>query len=492
MSKVKIDYHTHHSHFINGEKYQPNNGSEVYHIINPTNLEKLNTVVLDDIKSVDIAVESSKLAFIKWSKLAMHKRVQLLINWYTWIKNHQDEFIELITLENGKPKSDATGEFIRGLEVLQYAISLQPLTSGKHAKVNHNISIHSVKEPLGVCVGICPFNFPFMIPMWTIPIAIALGNTIIIKPSEKVPSCLTLLAEGAILSGIYPGVINLVQGGVKVVNKLIEHKDTKAITFVGSTNIGHKIHNLASINRKKVQCNMGAKNHAVITSNSDLNTAVNGIVGAAFGGAGQRCMAISVVIIIGDNSQFIKKLKQKIDKINIIEEMGPLINQNAIDNINIHIDHSLKQNSEIILDKRLDVPSSGFYMGPVVLKTNVNTNIYNNELFGPVLSIINTTSLENAIQIINENPYGNGTCLFSDSLQEISMFQDLVEVGQIGINLPIPVPPPYFSWSSSKDSFAGNNYIYGPQSIDFYTKTKTIMTRGNKTFKEDTLIMPTN
>lgn len=212
------------------------------------------------------------------------------------------------------------------------------------------------------------------------------------------------------------------------------------------------------------------KNHAVVTLNSDIETSVHGILGAAFGGAGQRCMALSVVIVVGENNLFINKLIEKVNQIDIVNEMGPLINQTTLNNINEKINQSLNQNSQLLLDRRNDVPEKGYYMGPVVLKTNINTEVYKNELFGPVLSIINTSSLESAIDIINMNQYGNGTCLFSDSLQEVSMFQDLVEVGQIGINLPIPVPPPYYSWSSSKESFIGNNYIYGPQSIDFYTK----------------------
>ena len=332
-----------------------------------------------------------------------------------------------------------------------------------------------------------------MIPMWMIPISIALGNTIIIKPSEKVPSCVSLLAEGAIESGIYPGVLNVVQGGVKVVNKLIDHKNTKAISFVGSTFIGKQIHLASQKMVKKFNAIWVQKNHAVVTLNSDIETSINGILGAAFGGAGQRCMALSVVIVVGENNLFINKLIEKVNQIDIVNEMGPLINQTSINNINEKINQSLNQNTQILLDRRLDVPEKGYYMGPVVLKTNINSEIYKNELFGPVLSIIHTSSLESAIDIINMNQYGNGTCLFSDSLQEVSMFQDLVEVGQIGINLPIPVPPPYYSWSSSKESFIGNNYIYGPQSIDFYTKTKTVMTRGNiKKLRDDSLVMPTN
>ena len=444
---------------------------------------------------MNMAVENSVNSYHKWSELAMHKRIQHLIDWYQWIKNNEDSFIKLINLENGKPITDAKAEFTRGLEVLQYAISLQPLSSGNHSQINKDINVYSSKESLGVCLGICPFNFPFMIPMWMIPISIALGNTFIVKPSEKVPSTVLLLAEGAIKSGIPAGVINVVQGGISVVNKLIEHKSVKAVSFVGSTKIGHIIHELASKHKKKVQANMGAKNHCVITSNSDIEMAVNNIVGAAFGGAGQRCMALSVVVTVGDDDVFIEKLSNKVNKINPVNDMGPLITQDSIDYINKNIDESLNQNSEIILDNRNKIPNDGFYMGPILIKTNINSSIYKKELFGPVLSIINVSTLELAIELINNNPYGNGTCLFSDSLNEINLFQKKIQVGQIGINLPIPVPPPYYSWSSSKDSFIGNNYIYGPQSLDFYTKTKTVMIRDSKkknVSDKENLNMPTH
>ena len=423
----------------------------------------------------------------------MHKRIQHLISWYNWIKSNQENFVKLINLENGKPYNDAKAEFTRGLEVLQYAISLQPLSSGNHSRINKDISIYSVKESLGVCLGICPFNFPFMIPMWMIPISIALGNTFIIKPSEKVPSTVLLLAEGAIKSGIPPGVINVVQGGTMIVNKLIESEVIKAVSFVGSTKIGHIIHQLASKNRKKIQCNMGAKNHCVITNNTNIDSAVENIVGAAFGGAGQRCMALSVVVIVGENNTFLEKLINRVKEIDPVKDMGPLITQESINFINDKIKESIKQDSEILLDNREKVPKKGFYLGPILIKTNINSSIYKNELFGPVLSIINVSSFDKAVNLINYNQYGNGTCLFSDSLHEIDYFQKNIEVGQVGINLPIPVPPPYYSWSSSKESFVGNNYIYGPQSIDFYTKTKTIMIRDNKTIQDkNSLVMPTN
>lgn len=490
MSKIKINYHV--NHFINGQEIKPS-GSEVYQIINPSNQEKLDQVILDDVNNLDKAIENSARVYNSWNKIAMHKRIQLLINWYNWINDKKEDFIKLINLENGKTINDATAEFTRGLEVLQYAISLQPLSSGNHSQVNKDISIYTVKESLGICVGICPFNFPFMIPMWMIPISIALGNTFVIKPSEKVPSTVLLLAEGAIKSGIPKGVINVVQGGIKVVNRLIEHPHVKTISFVGSTKIGLSIHQLATKYRKKVQCNMGAKNHCVITKSANLDSTINNIVGAAFGGAGQRCMALSVAIVVGDNIEFIDKLVEKVKTINIVDEMGPLITDQSRIFINQKIEESIKQESEILLDRRNDVPKNGFYLGPVLIKTNINSNVYKNELFGPVLSIIQVNTLAEAVDLINSNQYGNGTCLFSDSLQEINLFQNNIEVGQIGINLPIPVPPPYYSWSSSKDSFIGNNYVYGPQSIDFYTKTKTVMIRDDKTKEnKNTLIMPTN
>ena len=462
-------------HFINGQSINPIENS-IKSIINPSTGEHIKIVPLDDLQSLSNALSNSEQTFNTWKSVPIHKKTKYLINWYKWIEEHKSDFLKLITEENGKTLKDAEGEFERGLEVIQYAISLPPLNLGNTGKVNNNINITSFKEPIGVVVAICPFNFPFMIPLWFIPIAITLGNVIIVKPSEQVPGSVSLLAEGAIKSGIPNGVINVIQGGPEIVNKLIESPITKAISFVGSTKIGKLIYSKACQNMKKIQCNMGAKNHVVITKSANVDTAVKSIIGAAFGGAGQRCMALSVCIIVGDNQNFINKLIQDTKMIKVKEEMGALISQNTITNINQAIDDSIKKGSKILLDKRKDVPKKGNFLGPVIIETNTQSPVYNDELFGPVLAILKVKNLEEAIKLINQNEYGNGTCLYSDSLDESLIFQKNVNIGQIGINLPIPVPPPYFSWSSAKESFIGNNYIYGPQSIDFYTKTKTIMT----------------
>jgi malonate-semialdehyde dehydrogenase (acetylating) / methylmalonate-semialdehyde dehydrogenase len=492
--RYKIIYNNqmYQSNFINGlETIPKNNNDDLYNIIDPTNGQLIKKVVLDDIESMNLAIKNSVSTYKSWNKMAMHKRIQLLIKWYSWIEQNKEKFIKVISQENGKPESDAKGEFQRGLEVLQYAISLQPLSLGKTGQVNSSITVSSVKESLGVVTAICPFNFPFMIPMWSIPIAIVLGNVIIVKPSEKVPGSMALLAKGAVESGIPDGVINVIQGGQKIVTGLIENKDIKAISFVGSTFIGKKIYDLATKNYKKVQCNMGAKNHVVITQTADVDSAVNGIVGAAFGGCGQRCMALSVAIIVGKNDNFYNKLIEKTKQVNIEKDMGPLNTREAKERINKYLNESVGNGSEIILDRSDEIKNDGFYMGPVIVKTDIDSSIYQNELFGPVLSVIYCETIEEAIQLINKNEYGNGTAIYSNLLDEITMFENEIEVGQIGINIPIPVPPPYFSWSSSKNSFIGNNYVYGPQSIDFYTKTKTIMKR-SEIKKQDSLSMPTN
>ncbi|VVU94607.1 Aldehyde dehydrogenase family [seawater metagenome] len=478
-------------HFINGEKKEPQNTKIITKVKNPTTGQELKSVALEDLTIVNTCIENSLSSFKEWSKFPMHKKTQLLIKWYTWIETNKEKFIKIISEENGKPYNDAKGEYQRGIEVIQYALSLQSVANGQSSHINDNLSINSFKEPIGIVLAICPFNFPFMIPLWFIPISLVLGNVIIVKPSEKVPGCVSLLAEGASKVGIPNGVFNVVQGGHKIVEKLIEDENIKAVSFVGSTFIGKKIYDLATKYRKRIQCNMGAKNHVVITKSADIDTTVNGIVSSAFGGCGQRCMALSVCILIGDNPEFISKLKEKTSKINIIEEMGPLISEESIKRINTAIDSSVGNGSSILLDRRLEVPEEGSYLGPVIILTSPASEVYKQELFGPVLALINVDNLEQAINIINKNEYGNGTCIYTNSLDESIKFQDNVDVGQIGINVPIPVPPPYFSWSSSKESFLGNNYIYGPQSIDFYTKTKTIMTRGVNVSKSE-LAMPTN
>jgi malonate-semialdehyde dehydrogenase (acetylating) / methylmalonate-semialdehyde dehydrogenase len=491
---MSLNYKEVERNFINGELIPPKSGTELYHHLNPRTQQIMKKVVMDDSVSLKYTLKSSEDALHSWKLLAMHKKIQLLMNWYQWIIDRKDYFIHLISSENGKTEKDASAEFTRGLEVLQYAISLQPSHLGKHGSVNSSINIRSIREPLGICVGICPFNFPFMIPMWMIPISIVLGNVFILKPSEKVSGTALYLCQGAISSGVPKGVLNCVNGGPSIVNSLISYPQTKAISFVGSTKIGYIIHDLATKYRKKVQCNMGAKNHAVVTTKCNIQSAVKNIVGAAFGGCGQRCMALSVVIIVGKNQNFMDTLIDAVKEINPEKDMGALITKQSIKNINSNIESSLSHGAELLLDRRSEVPSIGNFMGPVLVRTSPNTDVYKKELFGPVLSILHCDDLQSAINLINSNPYGNGTAIFSDSLSEITQFTNNIEVGQIGINLPIPVAPPYFSWSSSKDSFIGNNYIYGPQSIDFYTKTKTIMTRGQTTdpFKNHIMSMPTN
>lgn len=491
---MTINYDEFEKNFINGKLISPISGKKIYCHVNPRTQQIIKKVIMDDLISVESVIKSSNNVLHSWKLLAMHKKIQILIKWHQWILDQKDYFIHLISTENGKTEKDASAEFTRGLEVLQYAISLQPSYLGKNGSVNSSINIRSIREPIGICVGICPFNFPFMIPMWMIPISIVLGNVFILKPSEKVSRTALYLCQGAIKSGIPEGVLNCINGGVSIVNELISDPKTKAISFVGSTKIGYLIHDLATKYRKKVQCNMGAKNHAVVTKNSNIDFTIKNIIGAAFGGCGQRCMALSVVIIVGENRKFVERLIESIKKIDPESEMGALISKQAIDNINLNLMNSLSQGAQLLIDRRKDVPNIGNYMGPVLVKTSSNTDVYNKELFGPVLCLLQCDNLDSAIKLINNNPYGNGTAIFSDSLSEITKFTDSVEVGQIGVNLPIPVAPPYFSWSSSKDSFIGNNYIYGPQSIDFYTKTKTIMTRGKTTesSKKHIMSMPTN
>jgi len=491
---MSLNYSEFERNFINGELIPPKSGTELYHHLDPRTQQLMKKVIMDDTSSLEYTVKSSKNALKSWKLLAMHKKIQLLMKWYQWIIERKDFFIQLISSENGKTEKDASGEFTRGLEVLQYAISLQPSHLGKNGSVNNSINIRSIKEPLGICVGICPFNFPFMIPMWMIPISIVLGNVFILKPSEKVSGTALYLCQGAISSGIPKGVLNCINGGPSIVNSLISHTHTKAISFVGSTKIGYIIHDLATKSRKKVQCNMGAKNHAVVMPSCDIDFTVKNILGAAFGGCGQRCMALSTILIVGDNDKFLSRLIKSVKEIDPEKDMGVLITKQSIININSAIESSIIEGAEIILDRRKEIPAIGNYMGPVLVETSTNTDVYKKELFGPVLCILHCDNLQSAIDLINNNPYGNGTAIFSDSLSEITQFTDNIEVGQIGVNLPIPVATPYFSWSSSKDSFIGNNYIYGPQSIDFYTKTKTIMTRGETihSSSSNVMSMPTN
>mgnify|MGYP001085845045 CR=1 FL=1 len=434
------------------------------------------------------AIKVAHEAFPAWSKTSPLRRARVLFNFKALMEQHRDELAELIVSEHGKVWSDAQGELTRGLEVVEFACGIPHLIKGEYsANVGTGVDSYSLMQPVGVVAGITPFNFPAMIPLWMFPMAIVCGNTFVLKPSEQDPLSTMMLVELAIQAGIPAGVLNVVHGGKEVVDRLCTHKDIKAISFVGSTAVGTHVYNLAGQHGKRVQSMMGAKNHVVVMPDANKEQTLNALVGAAFGAAGQRCMALSVAVMVGDSKQWIQELveKAKTLKVNAGHEpntdIGPVISKRAKARVLDLINSGVEQGAELLLDGR-DVQVQGYESGNFVGATifsgvNTDMRIYKEEIFGPVLSIICVDTLDEAIALINANPFGNGVGLFTQSGAIARTFQNLIDIGQVGINIPIPVPVPFFSFTGSRGSKLGDLGPYGKQAVQFYTQTKTITSR---------------
>jgi malonate-semialdehyde dehydrogenase (acetylating) / methylmalonate-semialdehyde dehydrogenase len=393
-----------------------------------------------------------------------------------------------LTAEQGKTLPDAEGDIFRGLEVVEYAASIGTLGLGEIAEnVAGGVDTYFIRQPLGVCAGITPFNFPAMIPLWMFPMAIVCGNTFVLKPSEQDPMTPMLLAELAIEAGIPAGVLNVVHGGKEAVDALCTHEAIKAVSFVGSCAVGEHVYKLSSTHGKRAQCMMGAKNHAVILPDANKEQSLNALVGAGFGAAGQRCMATSVAVLVGDANKWIPDIveKAKTLKVNAGTEkgadLGPVISQQAKKRIEGFIEQGVKEGAKLELDGRNPkIPNyeKGNFIAPTIFSGVKPTHeIYTNEIFGPVLVLVSVDTLDEAIDLINKNPYGNGTGIFTQSGAAARKFQNEIDVGQVGINVPIPVPVPYFSFTGSRGSKLGDLGPYGKQAVQFYTQVKTVTAR---------------
>lgn len=481
------------NHYIDNKESIPVNYNQTAKVIDSTTGCEIIKVPLDDLESVDNAINSSEKAFVKWSSMAIHKRIALLTKWWVWINDNKERLSLIISKENGKTKNDAMSELERGLEVVQFSLSAPTLLKGDNSVVNSSIMITTTRYPVGITVGIAPFNFPIMIPLWMIPISLVCGNVFILKASEIVPTVALELAKGACEIGIPPGVFNVINGGSLVVNKLISSQKTKTISFVGSTRVGKIIKVKCDEYGKRYQLNMGAKNHAIVMQDCDVDRTMDAIISAAFGGAGQRCMALSVMIYVGnDMDSLLALLCKKVKNLSITDDVGALVSKASLDRLHNILDEN---HSSIVLDGRDvkldDMHSNGFYLGPTIVtvdSNNLDTPLYCEELFGPILCCMQVDTLDKAINIINNNPYGNGVALFTESLTNIKHFTSTTQIGQTGINMPIPVPPPYYSWTSTKDSYAGHAHIYGPETFNFYTQKRTVMSQIKGNFS---MVMPT-
>ncbi|OTG56804.1 methylmalonate-semialdehyde dehydrogenase (CoA acylating) [Acinetobacter sp. ANC 3903] len=457
-------------------------------IVNPATQEVLGQVPFATTEEVNAAIAAAQNALASWRQTPIQARMRIMLKLQDLIRNNLKSIAQVLTAEQGKTLADAEGDIQRGLEVVEHACSIGTLQMGEYVEgVARGVDTYTLQQPLGVCAGITPFNFPAMIPLWMFPMAIVCGNTFVLKPSEQDPLSTMMLVELAIQAGVPAGVLNVVHGGKEVVDLLCTHRDIKAISFVGSTAVGTHVYNLAGQHGKRVQSMMGAKNHVVVMPDANKEQTLNALVGAAFGAAGQRCMALSVAVMVGETKHWVDELvnKTKTLKVNAGHEpntdVGPVISTRAKARVIDLINSGIEQGAELLLDGRdVQVPGyeKGNFVGPTIFnQITTDMRIYQEEVFGPVLAIIHVDTLEQAIALINANPFGNGVGLFTQNGNTARTFQHQIDIGQVGINIPIPVPVPFFSFTGSRGSKLGDLGPYGKQAVQFYTQTKTITSR---------------
>lgn len=476
------------NHFIDGKPAEGVSGRFGV-VTNPATGERTAQVAFADMSEVDAAVESAAKAFASWGTTSLAKRTQVLFNYRELLNAHRDEIASLITAEHGKVHSDALGEVARGLEIVELACGIPQLLKGETStQVSTRVDVESIRQPLGVVAGITPFNFPAMVPLWMFPLAIACGNTFVLKPSEKDPSATLRLVELASEAGLPDGVLNLVNGDKTAVDRLLTHPDVAAVSFVGSTPIAKHVHDTAGAAGKRVQALGGAKNHMLVLPDANLDQAADAAVSAAYGSAGERCMAVSVVVAvdpIGD--ELVGKIAERARNLTIgpgadpTSEMGPLITREHRDRVASYVPRAREQGADVVVDGTdlvVDGHEDGFFVGVSLLdKVTPDMDAYRDEIFGPVLSVVRVSSYEEGLALINSSRWGNGTAIFTRDGGAARRFQLEVQAGMVGINVPIPVPVGYHSFGGWKDSLFGDHHIYGTDGIHFYTRGKVTTTR---------------
>jgi malonate-semialdehyde dehydrogenase (acetylating)/methylmalonate-semialdehyde dehydrogenase len=469
-------------------------------VVNPATQAVLARVPFATADEVNAAVAAAAQAFKTWRKTPIGARARIFLKYQQLIREHMGELAALLSAEQGKTLPDAEGDVFRGLEVVEHAAAIGNLQLGELANnVAGGVDTYTLLQPIGVCAGITPFNFPAMIPLWMFPMAIATGNTFVLKPSEQDPMVTMRLVELALEAGVPKGVLNVVHGGEDVVNAICDHTDIKAVSFVGSTRVGTHVYHRASQTGKRVQCMMGAKNHAVVLPDANKEQTLNALAGAAFGAAGQRCMAASTAVLVGEAQSWIPELVAKAKTLKVGAgnaagtDVGPLISCAARERVEAFIASGVAQGATLDLDGRKPKVTGfeeGNFVGPTIFSgVRPGMRIYDEEIFGPVLVILAADSLDDAIELVNANPNGNGTAVFTQSGAAARRFQEDIDVGQVGINVPIPVPVPLFSFTGSRASKLGDLGPYGKQVVMFYTQTKTVTQRW---FDDDTLHVGVN
>jgi len=453
----------------------------------PATGEQQAEVLLAEPADVDRAVSAAKDALADWSGASLARRARVMFAFRGLVQEHLDELARTISSEHGKVLEDARGEVIRGLEVVDFACGIPQLLKGEYSdQVSGEVDAFSFRQPLGVCAGITPFNFPVMVPMWMHPVAIASGNTFVLKPSERDPSASNLVAGLYAQAGLPDGVFNVVHGDRAAVDALLDHPDVAAVSFVGSTPVARHVYERASAGGKRVQALGGAKNHAVVLGDADLGFAADQLVAAGYGSAGQRCMASSVVVAVGDVAEpLVALLAERARAIRVgpgldaRSEMGPVVTAEARERIAGYVQQGVDAGADAVLDGRdMAFAGSGFFLGPTLLdRVTPDMSVYHDEIFGPVLVVVRAGDLDEAIAMVNRNRYANGTAIFTSSGYAARTFQREVQVGMIGVNVPIPVPMAYYSFGGWKDSLFGEHHIHGPEGVRFYTRAKVVTTR---------------
>ncbi len=480
-----------------GGKRAPSASARTSPVFNPATGEEIGKVPLSSIAEIDEAVQNAKQAQPAWAALTPMKRAAVFFKFAELLHKHSDEIAREISREHGKTHADAVAELARGIEIVEFACGIPHLLKGEYSRnVGPSIDSYSDRQPLGVVAGITPFNFPAMVPMWMYPLAIASGNAFVLKPSERDPSAPLMAWELFMEAGLPPGILNIVQGDKVAVDAILDHPDIKAVSFVGSTPIAHYVYERGTKAGKRVQALGGAKNHMIIMPDADLDMAANALVGAGYGSAGERCMAIAVAVPVGEKTAdaLIEKLKPMVENLKIgpstdmDAEMGPIVSREARDRITSYIDSGVAEGAELVVDGRpfkLQGYENGFFVGGTLFDhVKPDMKIYTDEIFGPVLSTVRAESYQDAVNLIHNHRYGNGTAIFTRDGDTARAFANDIQVGMVGVNVPIPVPVAYHSFGGWKDSLFGDHSIYGPDGVHFYTHLKTITSRWPSGVKE--------
>jgi len=477
------------SHFVGGQMIE-GRGERFGDIYNPATGAVTKQVPLATSEEVRSAVAVAAEAFPNWSQTPPARRAQVLFRYRELLIEHMGELAEIVSSEHGKTLEDAQGSITRGLEVVEFACGISQLLKGEFTEgVSNGVDCWSVRQPLGVCAGITPFNFPAMVPMWMFPIALACGNTFVLKPSERDPSCSLRMAELLVEAGLPAGVLNVVNGDKEAVDALLVDPQVQAVSFVGSTTVGEYIYRTGCDHGKRVQALCGAKNHMVVMPDADLDQAIDAVMGAAYGSAGERCMAVSVMVAVGDDvaDALIERLCPRVEALKVgpytqsDAEMGPVVNPAAKARICGYIDRGVEEGAKLVIDGRT-ISVRGFENGCFVGATvfdhvTPSMSIYTDEIFGPVLCVVRVNSYDSALQLVNDHEYGNGAAIFTRDGDAARDFSHRVHIGMVGINVPIPVPMAFHSFGGWKRSLFGDHYVHGPEGVRFYTRLKTITSR---------------